>query len=76
MNFLLFNFGLVGAWIITGGTATGVMQFVGEAVRDHLITLGTRDNAVVAIGIATWGCIANRDALDGDGVTEFYSHHR
>lgn len=56
-----------GAWIITGGTATGVMQFVGEAVRDHLITLGSNDNNIVALGMATWGCIANREALDGDG---------
>ncbi|XP_060552910.1 transient receptor potential cation channel subfamily M member 2-like isoform X4 [Ruditapes philippinarum] len=56
-----------GAWIITGGTATGVMQFVGEAVRDHLITLGSSENNIVALGIATWGCIANREALDGEG---------
>lgn len=60
-----------GAWIITGGTATGVMQFVGEAVRDHLITLGSNDNKVVALGIATWGCIANRESLDGEGVLRF-----
>ena len=57
-----------GAWIITGGTATGVMQFVGEAVRDHLITLGSQDKTVVALGIASWGCVANRSALDGEGV--------
>lgn len=47
------------------------MQFVGEAVRDHMITLGNHDGKVVALGIATWGCIANREALDaydGDAV--------
>ena len=44
------------------------MQFVGEAVRDHLITLGSSENNIIALGIATWGCIANREALDGDGV--------
>ena len=59
---------VTGAWIITGGTATGVMQFVGEAVRDHLITLGSNDKSVVALGIASWGCVANRAALDGEGV--------
>lgn len=58
-----------GAWIITGGTATGVMQFVGEAVRDHLITLGSNDKSVVALGIASWGCVANRNALDGEEVS-------
>lgn len=45
------------------------MQFVGEAVRDHLITLGNNDNNIVALGIATWGCIANREALDGEEVS-------
>jgi len=55
-----------GAWIITGGTATGVMQFVGEAVQDQLSAGFKGDNKVVAIGIATWGCIANREAIDGD----------
>lgn len=67
VQYYLYNF--TGAWIITGGTATGVMQFVGEAVRDHLITLGSNDNNIVALGIATWGCIANREALDGEEVS-------
>ena len=44
------------------------MQFVGEAVRDHMITLGSNDKSVVALGIASWGCVANRAALDGEGV--------
>ena len=44
------------------------MQFVGEAVRDHMITLGSNDKTVVALGIASWGCVANRSALDGEGV--------
>ncbi|GFO31362.1 transient receptor potential cation channel subfamily m member 2-like [Plakobranchus ocellatus] len=57
-----------GAWIITGGTASGVMEFVGEAVRDH-ITITGRGSQVpcVALGIVTWGCVANRLALDGEG---------
>ena len=67
---LLWNY-VTGAWIITGGTATGVMQFVGEAVRDHLITLGSNDKSVVALGIASWGCVANRAALDGEGVCKY-----
>lgn len=57
-----------GAWIITGGTATGVMEFVGEAVRDHILTAGNQDKNVVAIGVATWGIVANRVELDGDEV--------
>jgi hypothetical protein len=58
---------LTGAWIVTGGTGTGVMDFVGEAVRDHLITFGKRDN-IVALGISTWGAVADNAALDGDDV--------
>ncbi|XP_078316710.1 transient receptor potential cation channel subfamily M member-like 2 isoform X4 [Crassostrea virginica] len=53
------------AWIITGGTRTGVMEFVGDAVKDHIITTG-RKNDVVVLGMATWGCVANRQALDGE----------
>ncbi|XP_052778337.1 transient receptor potential cation channel subfamily M member 2-like isoform X2 [Mya arenaria] len=59
-----------GAWIITGGTATGVMQFVGEAVQDQISSGIKGENNVVAIGIATWGCIANREALDGEDLEE------
>lgn len=43
------------------------MEFVGDAVKDHIITTG-RKNDVVVIGMATWGCVANRHALDGDEV--------
>ncbi|KAK3595123.1 hypothetical protein CHS0354_002376 [Potamilus streckersoni] len=53
------------AWIITGGMATGVMKIVGEAVKDHILTKGTSDKKIVALGIATWGCVANRECLDG-----------
>jgi len=55
---------ILGAWIITGGLATGVMQLVGEAVKEGM----SADKHVVAIGIAAWGCIANRQALEGEGV--------
>lgn len=58
---------MAGAWIITGGTRTGLMEFVGDAVKDHIITSG-RKNDVVVLGVATWGCVANRQALDGEEV--------
>ena len=61
----------VGAWIITGGTGTGVMQFVGEAVRDHQLTAGgVTGQPVVALGIATWGIVDNKQALISDGVRD------
>ncbi|KAK7491216.1 hypothetical protein BaRGS_00017487, partial [Batillaria attramentaria] len=57
-----------GAWIITGGTAAGVMEFVGEAVQDHIQATGDPEgNQCVALGIASWGVIANSLALDGEG---------
>lgn len=51
-----------GAWIITGGTHTGVMKHVGEAVKDYALS-SPLQSQIVAIGVATWGIIHNRDAL-------------
>ncbi|XP_052091142.1 transient receptor potential cation channel subfamily M member-like 2 isoform X5 [Mytilus californianus] len=71
-----FRFGLMkaarstGAWIVTGGTNTGVMKHVGEAVRDYGLT-STTGAPVVAIGVATWGCIHKKKDLisrDGNGL--------
>lgn len=52
----------IGAWIITGGTHTGVMKHVGQAVRDYALSSSVHGQ-IVAIGVATWGIIHNRDAL-------------
>ncbi|KAE8299410.1 hypothetical protein D5F01_LYC01805 [Larimichthys crocea] len=63
-----FNRGLMkvaqttGAWIITGGTNAGVMKHVGQAVRDYALS-SSMQGQIVAIGVATWGVIHNRDAL-------------
>ncbi|XP_063693719.1 transient receptor potential cation channel subfamily M member-like 2 isoform X10 [Bolinopsis microptera] len=46
------------AWITTGGTNTGVMKLVGEAVRGT--SFGSQ---IVTIGVATWGIIKNREQL-------------
>lgn len=51
-----------GAWIITGGTHTGVMKHVGQAVRDHALS-SSLSGQIVAIGVATWGIIHNKDFL-------------
>lgn len=52
-----------GAWIITGGTHTGVMKHVGQAVRDHALSSSSMRGQIVAIGVATWGTLHNRHAL-------------
>lgn len=41
-------------WVITGGTNTGVMKHVGEALEGQSKTL---------IGIATWGIVSNNAKL-------------
>ncbi|XP_033100603.1 transient receptor potential cation channel subfamily M member-like 2 [Anneissia japonica] len=56
-----------GAWIITGGTHAGVMKYVGDAVRDYALATGTMNrNNVVAIGIASWGVIHQKENLTKD----------
>ncbi len=45
-----------GAWIISGGTNTGVMRLVGEAVADY--AKYSTENKLTVLGIATWGIIS------------------
>ncbi|XP_045632324.1 transient receptor potential cation channel subfamily M member 2 isoform X2 [Ursus americanus] len=52
-----------GAWIITGGSHTGVMKQVGEAVRDFTLSSSCNEGEVVTVGIATWGTVHNREGL-------------
>ncbi|KAK2839691.1 hypothetical protein Q5P01_013431 [Channa striata] len=52
-----------GAWIITGGTHAGVMKHVGQAVRDYALSSSSMQGQIVAIGVATWGIVHNREAL-------------
>ncbi|XP_028993467.1 transient receptor potential cation channel subfamily M member 2 isoform X2 [Betta splendens] len=65
----MFHRGLIkvaqttGAWIITGGTNTGVMKHVGKAVRDYALSSSSVQGQIVAIGMATWGIIHNRKPL-------------
>ncbi|XP_067404758.1 transient receptor potential cation channel subfamily M member 8 [Emydura macquarii macquarii] len=64
-----------GAWIFTGGTHYGLMKYIGEVVRDNTISRSSEEN-VVAIGIAAWGMISNRDSLIRSSNTEgYYSAH-
>ncbi|XP_053405277.1 transient receptor potential cation channel subfamily M member 3-like isoform X7 [Mercenaria mercenaria] len=54
-----------GAWIITGGTNTGVTRHVGDAISDRSLKA---KNKIVAIGIAPWGIVENKDDLVGKDV--------
>ncbi|XP_025025677.1 transient receptor potential cation channel subfamily M member 8 [Python bivittatus] len=64
-----------GAWIFTGGTHYGLMKYIGEVVRDNTISRSSEEN-VVAIGIAAWGMVSNRESLIRSCDTEtYYSAH-
>ncbi|XP_023931927.1 transient receptor potential cation channel subfamily M member 3-like [Lingula anatina] len=58
-----------GAWIVTGGTNTGVTRHVGEGIGEQ--SLKTRNN-IVTIGIAPWGIVHNRQELIGKDVVRPY----
>ncbi|CAB1312058.1 unnamed protein product, partial [Coregonus sp. 'balchen'] len=52
------------AWILTGGLREGVGRCVGEAVRDHATAAASVSlTKVVALGIAPWGLVHNRQQL-------------
>ncbi|XP_033115311.1 transient receptor potential cation channel subfamily M member 3-like [Anneissia japonica] len=48
------------AWILTGGTNTGVMKYVGKAIREHSLK---SQKKIVAIGVASWGIVDHREDL-------------
>ncbi|XP_048583807.1 transient receptor potential cation channel subfamily M member 7 isoform X3 [Nematostella vectensis] len=57
-----------GAWVITGGTNTGVMRHVGEAVKGHTVMsrgeqLKNTAHQVHLIGIASWGIVDHKEML-------------
>lgn len=51
-----------GAWVVTGGLHTGIGRHVGVAVRDHQMA-STGGAKVVAMGVAPWGLVRNRETL-------------
>lgn len=50
------------AWIITGGTSTGVMKHVGEAVSGRT-QIGHNSGKINCIGVAPWGQVDNAQFL-------------
>ncbi|XP_026233556.1 transient receptor potential cation channel subfamily M member 5 [Anabas testudineus] len=52
-----------GAWILTNGLRFGITKHLGQAVRDHSLASTSSKMRVVAIGIAPWNKIHNREAL-------------
>ncbi|XP_074627353.1 transient receptor potential cation channel subfamily M member-like 2 isoform X1 [Acropora palmata] len=66
-----------GAWILTGGTNTGVMRYVGEAVKGYTVksrgAVRDKTSQLYLIGIATWGIVNHRnDLVDSEGVVTYH----
>ncbi|XP_029000168.1 transient receptor potential cation channel subfamily M member 5 [Betta splendens] len=59
-----------GAWILTNGLRFGITKHLGQAVRDHSLASTSSKVRVVAIGIAPWNKIHNREALLAAKVDE------
>ncbi|KAM7405780.1 hypothetical protein PAMP_000207 [Pampus punctatissimus] len=59
-----------GAWILTNGLRFGITKHLGQAVRDHSLASTSSKVRVVAIGIAPWNMIHNREALLSAKVDE------
>lgn len=46
------------AWVVTGGTAVGVMKLVGDSLAKH-------ENMETTVAMATWGALHGRGGLSG-----------
>ena len=57
---------------MTGGMNAGVMKLVGEAIKENA-AIRFNKKPLVAIGVATWGCVNNKKALVNPEVS-FFQH--
>ena len=60
----------IGAWITTWGNKRGVMELVGDAVREYNLETGTSKRQIVLVGIVSWGLVANRKNLKDSKVRQ------
>ena len=51
------------------------MKYIGEVVRDNTISRNSEEN-IVAIGIAAWGMVSNRDTLLRNCDAEVWNRRR
>ena len=45
---------ITGAWVVTGGTDSGVMRLVGEAISEHIPTQSVDEKDIITLGIIPW----------------------
>lgn len=61
-------------WIITAGTDTGVVKHIGDILKEILPNSHIN---IVAIGIAPWGVVNERESLIGQGIeVPYFSNQR
>ncbi|XP_030045452.1 transient receptor potential cation channel subfamily M member 7 isoform X2 [Microcaecilia unicolor] len=65
----LIKFAVTGAWIITGGTNTGVAEHIGDVLKEQACIPSRK---ICTIGITPWGAIENRNDLIGRDVVAPY----
>uniref|UniRef100_A0A8C8DVL1 Transient receptor potential cation channel, subfamily M, member 4a n=1 Tax=Oryzias sinensis TaxID=183150 RepID=A0A8C8DVL1_9TELE len=79
MQYLWFETN-IWSWILTGGLREGVSRCVGEAVRDlGAGALNSSKNKVIAVGVAPWGMVNNRQQLvnpKGSFPARYYVQHK
>jgi hypothetical protein len=59
----------IDAWIITGGMKAGVMEIVGETILDYMMQTGGTEKRITALGVASWGYVANKQVLVSPDVS-------
>jgi len=72
-NRSLFDPFSVDAWIITGGTKSGVMELVGQAAKDYMLQNGSYQQNLVVIGIPSLNVVSNGDIFKTFDQSNFLS---
>eukprot|EP00052_Salpingoeca_macrocollata_P008513 m.67423 g.67423 ORF g.67423 m.67423 type:complete len:1434 (-) comp16628_c0_seq2:32-4333(-) len=64
---LLKTAAFTNAWIMTGGTHSGVMKLVGSIIAGHADELSTQNHSVniPVIGVTTWGILNSKEDIEG-----------
>ena len=59
----IYSFLSIDAWIITGGTKSGIMKIVGDAVLKH------KNKKMVVLGIALWHVLKCKHEMENENVS-------
>ncbi|XP_070549152.1 transient receptor potential cation channel subfamily M member 8-like [Ptychodera flava] len=57
-----------GAWIVTDGKSSAIMELVGDAIREK--SQETREDEVVVLGITGWNVLLNNKLLENSCVSQ------